>query len=175
LVMVPPSEGGNVSSELAYFRANETMFNGVVLDDYVTIHNSLGQGFNASTYSYLEQQTTVCPVLYLTQDQPQETIGGRCLIVTVPIDLGAYSSNVFGQTDYARYGETLHLPASPLNFTVSQWEGLVSPYLATLKAQRILVLGFNASSKFWALQIPANYLTAMRSLGVDHGGFILWS
>lgn len=163
LVMVPRSEGGNLTQELSYYEQNKALFSGVILDDFVSADASL-----PSVYHSLSNQTTVCPVLYAPM-QPQPSYTNGCLIL-------ALSPSVLQS----------QVPANPSVKSIGQYTtpnfeyaAPVSTYVAAIKwatseyhAQAILLLAYGQTNHVWKYSIPANYKAAVAECAVQ--GMVMW-
>ncbi|MDG6968284.1 MAG: hypothetical protein JRN50_02360 [Nitrososphaerota archaeon] len=152
-VMLPPSEGGNYSMELAHALAAHPKM--VVMDDY-----EYGGPQAASVYSSLvAAKIPVCLVLYPFFSQPKETVGASCVIL--PIRPGEQIGSMGLQ------------PAQPPETSLSGWLAIMRADMAGISAKNVHLLVYEAHTSFWSLPPPANYTRAAVQLSQQTGEWMV--
>lgn len=122
LVILPPSEHGNLTAEVAYFEQNRGVFSGVVIDDFnpsPPVVELLAPAYR----QLLSDTSNVCVVAYPNWGQPGITDGGPCVIVPIPI---GPTDTATVSRDLAGFDASLIMPliyGAPAN----HWSGPMPP------------------------------------------------
>jgi hypothetical protein len=152
-VMLPPSEGGNYTSELAHALSAKPAF--VVMDDF-----EYGGPQAFTVYSaLLSAHLNVCLVLYPFLSQPSATIGASCVIL--PIRPGEQVGSLGIQAE----GPTVNSTAT--------WVTIMKADMGRIHAANIHLLVYEAHTSFWDMPVPYGYVQAAQKISQSDGEFMV--
>ncbi|HME18403.1 MAG TPA: hypothetical protein VKF15_01550 [Nitrososphaerales archaeon] len=157
VIMIPPSEHGNLTKQSAYLASNGAGLAGIFLDDFDLQNASTQSRMLAAVPAAFGGQ--VCPVIYAYGNQPDSTKGTAC--VALAITPRAAATFKFLSEGEGAPGPSTSDSKVANRTSVSAWLQIFRNATGYVDAKRVMILAFGRPFAGWSYPVPPAYLEAM--------------
>jgi len=156
-IIIPPSEHGNLSSQVAWVLTHSVGVAGIFLDDFFGLSATEQTSLLGSVSSF---RGTVCPVLYAFMPQPDSTKGIQCVLLAIQ----PLSGYFYYELVYHAAGDDGKPGLPPVTVVTrlpqSVWTAAIRNATDALDAGSVMLLEYTIPFSGWKYAVPQAYIDA---------------